>query len=91
MHATNETALSPEYASPEEFAAFVDELNARLDGARPIESTRPQTALDAAQIRNARRNLNLEMIRLMENGARFDSPAVSQLRAALRALPDPNA
>jgi hypothetical protein len=92
MHATNEIPSGPEFASPAEFSAFAEEFTRRLHAAPAVDAShRALSARDVAQVRNARRNLNLDMIRLMERGARSDSPEVSAIRAKLAALPDPNA
>lgn len=40
-----------------------------------------------ARTQNKRRNLNLDMIALMERGAAFNSPQVQALRAELAKLP----
>ena len=74
--------------APAEFTAFVGNLCSTLDaGGNFVAAQRQQTALDEANVRNTRRNLNLSMIGLMEKGKGLNSPEVQAIRAKLAQLP----
>ena len=55
-------------------------------GRRFASAPRRDEFADSLRVQNQRRNLNLDMIALMERGHRIDSPEVKAIRAKLAAL-----
>lgn len=66
------------------FAVRARRLTAR---AATKEQDREDAEAFNARTQNKRRNLNLDMIELMQAGKRFDSPEVQAIRAELAKLP----